>query len=103
MACGIVNRWPSDYAQGWPVAVQKHNASPNTVTAAGYMNNLMEIYKQTFKINQTNALNIIDNYEAYWRALEQDYIRNNGKLPAAGLQTNRKILVPLLQYCAKNK
>jgi hypothetical protein len=97
-ACSIVNRWPEDYAQGWPIAVKKHNAAPNSVSAASYMNGLTEIYKKAFKISDKNALNILNDYEAYWIALEQDYINGNGKL--VGHPASAQIITSLIKYCS---
>ena len=99
IACEIVNRWPSDFAVGWPLAIKKHNANPNTVSASGYMNQLVEIYKSAFKISDKNSLNILNTYESYWVSLERDYINNHGRLPSK--PSSSKTLLPLQKYCSK--
>ena len=98
-ACAVIARWPDDFATGWPIAIKKHNANPNTVSAASYMNRLTEVYKSVFKLTDKNALILLNVYESYWTALEQDYVHNNGHLPSK--PSSSKILNSLQKYCAK--
>lgn len=101
IACNAVNNWPSDYVQAWPMAVKKHNASPNSVTAASYMVGYIEIQKAAFKIVDPTALFIYKVYEHYWSVLEEDYIYGNGKLPSK--PSSLKVLTPMMKACAKFK
>lgn len=98
IACLSVNNFPSDLGQIWPVAVKKHNANPNNVTAASYMASYIQIQQMSFKIKDPIALLIYKVYNQYWNALEEDYNRGNGKLPKDGLAT--KILSPMLKACS---
>jgi len=99
MACKSVNNWPVDYATVWHTAVQKHNAAPDTVSAAGYMRGYIDVQKMAFKINDPKAIAIYSKYQTYWTLLEQDLITGNGTMPQNANST--KFLSPLMKSCAK--
>ena len=99
MACMAVNNFPVDYGSVWPTAVKKHNASPSTVSASGYMKGYIEVQKNLFKIKEKNALAIYDAYAKFWVLLENDLIANNGKIPQNA--SSIKFLSPLMKSCAK--
>lgn len=99
IACMSVNNWPIDYTSVWTTAIKKHNASPNTITAASYMISYIEMQKLAFKIKDSNAITIYNSYEHYWTLLEQDLIKNAGKVPPYAVSI--KYLAPLMKKCAK--
>jgi len=98
-ACQTVNNWPVDYATVWPTAVKKHNASPETVSAAGYMRGYIEALKMGFKIKDVKAIAIYTKYQTYWTLLEEDLISGNGRMPRDAYST--KYLIPLMKSCEK--
>jgi hypothetical protein len=96
-ACEIVNGWPADYASVWPTAVEKHNASPDEVSAAGYMQNYITSIATVFKITESEPLQMVEDYKDYWSMLEMDYINGGGTLPPSPLSTG--IVSSLMQRC----
>ena len=98
-ACQAVNNWPVDYATVWHTAVKKHNASPDTVSAAGYMRGYIEALKMGLKIKDPKAIAIYTKYQNYWTLLEKDLISGNGRIPKDAYST--KYLIPLMKSCEK--
>lgn len=99
MACKSVNNWPVDYATVWHTAVKKHNAAPQTVSAASYMSGYIESQKMIFKVTDPKAIAVYRKYQTYWTLLEQDLIVGNGTMPQNAYST--KYLGPLMKNCAK--
>lgn len=96
-ACEIINGWPADYASVWPTAVEKHNASPEEVSASGYMQSYITAMATGFKITDTEPSQMVEDYKDYWSMLEMDYINGGGVLPSSPLSTG--IVSNLMQRC----
>ena len=96
-ACELINNWPTDYATTWGDAVKSHNASPETVSAADYMKDYIDVVSYAFKITDSEALNLVSKYKEYWEFLEFDLIVGRGVLPENGLSTSK--LSNLMKYC----
>lgn len=96
-ACTIINGWPTDYATVWPTAVEKHNASPETVSAAGYMEGYLNSAIVAFGIDDPQALKLVEAYRDSWRLLEADLISGGGRLPSNSMSAS--VVGDLMQYC----
>lgn len=96
-ACTIINGWPADYATVWPTAVEKHNASPETVSAAGYMEDYLNSAILAFGIDDPQALDLAEAYRDSWRLLEMDLINGGGQLPPNAVSSG--VVGDLMQYC----
>ena len=96
-ACTIINGWPVDYATVWPTAVEKHNASPETVSASGYMEGYLNSAILAFGIDDPEALELVQAYRDSWRLLEMDLISGGGRLPSNPVSTG--VVGDLMQYC----
>ena len=96
-ACTIINGWPVDYATVWPTAVEKHNASPETVSAASYMEDYLNAAIFAFGIDDPEALELAENYRDSWSLLEMDLMIGGGKLPSNPVSTG--VVGDLMQYC----
>lgn len=96
-ACTIINGWPVDYATVWPTAVEKHNASPDTVSASGYMEDYLNSAILVFGIDDPQALDLAETYRDSWRILETDLINGGGQLPPNAMSAG--VVGDLMQYC----
>jgi hypothetical protein len=96
-ACAIINGWPVDYATVWPNAVKSHNASPDTVSAADYMTDYIQAASDAFKIDEPEALDLIERYKWSWVLLEMDLINGGGVLRANPTFSGKA--GELMQYC----
>ena len=96
-ACTIINGWPVDYATVWPTAVEKHNASPESVSASGYMEDYLNSAIVAFGIDDPEALELAQTYRDSWRLLEMDLINGGGQLSPNALSAG--IVGDLMQYC----
>ena len=97
LACAIVNNWPEDYVTIWPLAIKRHNESPDTVSAGDYMNEYLDLASSLYTIDDTEALGIIANYKNYWQLLEVDLIRGEGVLSKDPISSG--IVGSLMQTC----
>lgn len=96
-ACIIINNWPIDYATVWPQAVLKHNASPETVSAAEYMKGYVEIQSGAFGISDPEAVSLIERYKDSWNFLELDLLIGGGVMPSDPVSPG--VVGKLMQYC----
>jgi hypothetical protein len=96
-ACTIINGWPVDYATVWPTAVEKHNASPDTVSASSYMEDYLNSAILAFGIDDPQALDLAQAYRDSWRLLEMDLINGGGQLPPNAMSAG--VVGDLMQYC----
>ncbi len=96
-ACTIINGWPVDYATVWPTAVEKHNASPDSVSASGYMEDYLNSAILAFGIDDPQALDLAEAYRDSWRLLETDLINGGGQLPPNAASAG--VVGDLMQYC----
>ncbi len=96
-ACTIINGWPVDYATVWPTAVEKHNASPETVSASGYMEDYLNSAIAAFEIDEPEALDLVYAYRDSWKLLEMDLISGGGRLPENSISAG--VVGDLMQYC----
>lgn len=96
-ACELINNWPTDYATTWGDAVKSHNASPETVAAADYMKDYIDVVSYAFNITDSEALNLVNEYKSYWEFLELDLISGDGVLTENSLSTSK--LSNLMKYC----
>jgi hypothetical protein len=96
-ACTIINGWPVDYATVWPTAVEKHNASPETVSASSYMEDYLNSAIAVFGIDEPEALDLVYAYRDSWELLEMDLISGGGQLPENSLSAS--VVGDLMQYC----
>ena len=96
-ACTIINGWPVDYATVWPTAVEKHNASPETVSASGYMEGYVNAAIAAFGIDDPEALDLVHAYRNSWALLEMDLISGGGRLPDNS--SSASVVGDLMQFC----
>lgn len=96
-ACEFITNWPTDYRTVWPTAIEKHNASPETVSASDYMRGYINSLAIAFNINDTEAQRLVNDYKEYWSFLEFDLILNKGVLPEKAVSTSK--LSDLMKYC----
>lgn len=99
-ACSIINDWPVDYATVWPTAVEKHNVSPDSISAADYMNDYIDAASIAFNINDPEAKDLIGRYKWSWVLLEIDLTNGGGVLPDKPSFIAKTS--ELLQYCEDN-
>ena len=96
-ACTIINGWPEDYAAVWPTAVEKHNASPETVSAASYMEEYLNSAILAFGLDDPEALELAENYRDSWSLLELHLINGGGTLSSNSAFVG--VVSDLMQYC----
>ncbi len=97
LACAIVNGWPEDYATIWPLAVKRHNESPETVSASDEMVEYVDLASSLYEIDNVEARRLIDSYKNYWKLLEVDLIRGEGVMPEDPISSG--IVGELMQSC----
>ena len=96
-ACTLVNGWPADYAAIWPLAVKRHNESPDTVSAGDEMIRYIDGALTLMTIDDVEAGRLINSYKKYWQLLEADLIRGGGVMPDDPISSG--IVGGLMQSC----
>jgi hypothetical protein len=97
LACALVNGWPEDYATIWPLAVKRHNESPDNISAGDEMIRYIDGALTLMTIDDREAERLVDGYKNYWQLLEVDLIRGGGTFPDDPISS--EIVSSLMRSC----
>lgn len=97
LACALVTGWPEDFATIWPLAVKRHNESPDNVSAGDEMIRYIDGALTLLTIDNEEAERLVNGYKNYWRLLELDLIRGGGAMPDDPISSG--IVSSLMRSC----
>ena len=98
-ACAIVSDWPDDYMSVWGRVVNRED--PNDFSPSETMAKYIAIKSSLLDdLTDPDAVQILEDYKAYWLILERDYAASEGKELGAESDSIKEV-GRLMKFCGQ--